>query len=60
MGGELRKMKGLETAEGFADGGCELGLAVSEYFLKAISNPSSMGYCSSSTGRGIGTLQSRS
>lgn len=56
--GELRKLNGLETEERFED--WDAGLAVSEYFLNAVSNPSSERYCSSSMGRGIGTLQSLS
>lgn len=39
--GEFRKTKGLEEEESFEDGAWDAGLAVSEYFLNAISKPSS-------------------
>lgn len=54
--GEPRKAKELETEERFEDS--DARLAVPEYRLNAASNPSSER--SSSTGRGMGTLQSLS
>lgn len=54
--GETRKANELEIEERFEDRGA--GLAMSEYLLNAASNPSSKP--SSSTGRGMGTLQSLS